>query len=448
MDTRRRIARHRARRHRRRGPEHRAADRAVADASRRRAARSHHRGAEACANAWSRRRDRGGALVTLSGIAGILVKQLVAAERRDVGSAKRSVVFVALMTKNQALDATWSDRAIAGLRSLPGVTSVSVSGMQQRAPAAPRVRSDSTRRAGPVRRAAVYTEGRSEAVRDLLFPLARVVTADYFVSIGKTIVEGRAFNASDNASGEAVAIINAAAARRAFQGQSAVGRRIRIEAGGSMGDWLTIVGVSADDARALGGSSPRYDLYRPWTQLVATPMNIAIHVEGDSRQVAPLVRAALRSIDASVPIASISPIETRVERELWDVRFTTDLLAAFAAFAIVLACLGVYATVSYVAARRRREMAIRVAVGATKRDVVVSVVGPAMRLMLAGIVVGIVAALITSRLVRSLLYGSDGVDIPALAAAVAWMLAAGGLAAYIPARRASTADPLSALRAD
>ena len=388
--------------------------------------------------------------VVLVAVAGILVKQLVAAEERDLATSKRSVVFVALSARNGATDASWSDRTIAGLRGLPGVTTVAVSGMEVRARVAPR-RDSVVRRPGALRRAqALFVEGRDEPVTGVMFPLATVVTRDYFVSVGTPLVAGRVFSASDNASAPAAAIINAGAAHRVFGSAPAIGRRIRIESGGVMGEWLTIVGVTADQRVSPfdSSASARSQLFRPWTQVAAVPATIAVHVVGDSRLVAPLLRGALHVIDPSAPVASISPIEAWVDAQLWSARFTTDLLTAFALFALALACLGVYALVSYVVARRRRELAIRVAVGATSVEIIASVLGPTARLVTAAVVLGAIGAFATARLLRSMLFGSDGLDVTVLTAAVSAILITGFVAAYLPARRAAAADPLAALRSD
>jgi hypothetical protein len=265
-----------------------------------------------------------------------------------------------------------------------------------------------------------------------------------------SLASGRTFSAEDNASAPAAAIINAGAARRAFGSESAIGRRIRIEAGGTMGDWLTIVGVTADQRSSPFDYSPsaRSQLYRPWTQVDAIPTTVAVHVVGDSRHVAPVLRGALHTIDPSVLVESVSPIETWVDAQLWSARFTTDVLTAFALFALALACLGVYALVSYVVARRRREMAIRVAIGATSVEVIASVLRPTAWLVAAAVTLGAIGAFATARLIRSMLFGSDGLDVAVLAAAVSAILVAGFIAAYLPARRAAAADPLAALKSE
>jgi len=389
--------------------------------------------------------------VVLFGVAGILVKQLIAAERRDLGLAKHSVVHVELDHHGPDPDATWAARVITGLRSLPGVRYVTVSGMPKRSIRRSVVRQDTVmRRPGAVRRAAVFVEGRSDPVTDVTFPIARVVTPDYFSTNGIPLVGGRAFTDADNAGAPAVAIINAASARRLFPGTSAVGHRIKIEAGGSTSDWIAIVGVSADQLwDPFATKQPdRAEILRPWNQVEALPGAVSLRIDGDSRPILSLVHGAMHSIDPSAPIAKVVPIEEWIDARMWTARFTTDVLATFAVFAIVLVCLGVYATVSYVVGRRRRELAIRMAVGATRRDVVVSVVRSATRMMTVGLAVGVVASLLISRLLRVMLYGSDGLDTTVLAAAVIGIFAAGCIAAYVPARRAARADPLASLRAD
>lgn len=388
--------------------------------------------------------------VALFVVAGILVQQLVAAERRDLSTAQHSVVFVAV-SRQSSIDASWPDRVIARLRTLPRVTSVAITGMPIRPRrVAPAPAAAARGGPGPVRRAAVYAEGRNDPIPDLAFPSAGVVTPEYFGTVGMPITAGRAFRATDDVSAPAAAIINESAARRAFPNGSAVGKRIRIEAGGALGDWLTIVGVTPDERASPFDESPgtRATMFRPWRQVASTPSSVAIHVIGDSREIVPLLRDAFRTIDAAVPIASISPIETRVDNEMWSARFTTRVLAGFALFALVLACLGVYALVSFVVGRRRHELAIRVAVGATGRDVLVSVLGPAARFIAAGLAGGVLASLIATRLLRSMLLGARGVDVSVIVVAVAAILIAGISAAYVPARRAMSADPLAALRAE
>ncbi|MGH7617741.1 MAG: FtsX-like permease family protein, partial [Gemmatimonadaceae bacterium] len=245
------------------------------------------------------------------------------------------------------------------------------------------------------------------------------------------------------------AVINASAAKRMFGAQPAIGRRFRTEAGGAISDWITIVGLCADQHGPFSAAPPvRAELYRPWRQVDATPVNVAIRVAGDSRQVAPLVRGAMHAVDPSAPIASISPVEVWIEQQLWAARFTTDILATFALFALVLACLGVYATVSYVVGRRRRELAIRIAVGATRRDVVQTVVRGATRMIAAGLTVGAIGAFAAAHVLRARLFGASGFDPAVVAAAAVSILGAGTVAAYLPARRAARADPLTALRAD
>jgi putative ABC transport system permease protein len=387
--------------------------------------------------------------VVLFGISGILIKQLVSAERIDLGSAKRSVVFVALANRGPAKDGGWPDRMIQGLYVLPRVHAVAISGLAKRMTAT-RERRDSVMRApSALRRAAVYVEGRPDPIPDLLFRIATIVTRDFFTATGIRLVAGRPFAATDDARAPGVIVINETAARKAFGDASAIGKRIRIESGGTLGEWLTIVGVVPDQRQPFSTHPARLEeLYRPWGQVDAEPANVAVRVEGDSREIAPLLPKAMHAVDPSVAIASVDPVEVWFDRVMWAARFTTDVLTTFALFALVLACLGVYATVSYVVGRRRREMAIRVAMGATQRDVISSVLRSSITMLLSGLGAGVVGAIIVARLARSMLFGSDGLDIIALGTAVVAIFTAGVIAAYLPARRAAVADPLVSLRAD
>jgi ABC-type antimicrobial peptide transport system permease subunit len=141
-------------------------------------------------------------------------------------------------------------------------------------------------------------------------------------------------------------------------------------------------------------------------------------------------------------------IEDGVAQRMFTARFNTDVLLGFATLALVLACLGVHATVSYVVARRRRELAIRMAVGASAGEVIRHVVGATNRVLLPGLITGGVGSIATARLLRSMLYGADGLDPLMLVGVSIVMWGAGIFAAYLPARRAALADVVLALRAD
>jgi putative ABC transport system permease protein len=387
--------------------------------------------------------------VVLLAAAATLMRQLIAAEHRDLGWAKQSVVYLSLGRDVRAADGfAWMQRIQAGLRPIPGVAALGVIGAD-----ASRSRSMSASErlqqmaAGP-RRPSIVVEGRDERITSVHFGSAQIVSDEYFDAIGTRIVSGRAFSSIDNAGAAPAAIVNASAAARLFPGTSAIGKRFRIDAARA-GDWLTIVGIAADESDAFASTAPaRATLYRPMRQVAAIPQSVIVRVSRDTRQMAPIVRDALHSIDRSAPIASVLAIEDGVAQRMWTARFNTDIFLAFAALAMVLACLGVYATVSYTVARRRRELAIRLAVGADALDVIVNVLGAINRAIVPGLAIGAAGAIATSRFLRSLLYGSNGLSAPELIGVLLAIWLAALAAAYLPARRAAATDATLALRAD
>jgi predicted permease len=383
--------------------------------------------------------------VVLLTAAAALTRQLLSAERRNLGTEKHSLIYLSFLGRSMHVgDATaWADRVSAGLRSVPAVVSTAVMG----APIRPGARIRNANGG-----AVLVIEGRDTPMHDGIPGAAQLVTPDYFTTFGTPIVAGRTFTAGDRGSSAPVAIIDEASARRFFPGEPAVGRRIRIDGGSSTPEWLTIVGVVANtrgDAFAAG-DMPRPELYRPLAQVPAAPVTVLVRVRDDvdTRRMVPLVRAAFQAIDPSSPIAGAITAEEGVDLRMWAARFNARLLIGFAGLAIVLACLGVYATIAYVVGRRRRELAIRIALGATRRDVVANVLRAAAAMIASGIAIGVAGSVAAERVLRTLLYGSAGVDAPILIGVVVAIGAAGGLAAFLPATRAARADPSVALRLD
>jgi putative ABC transport system permease protein len=188
--------------------------------------------------------------------------------------------------------------------------------------------------------------------------------------------------------------------------------------------------------------------FRPWGQVPAVPDNIAVRLAGESRQLLPTIRGAFQAMDPSMPVASVRAVEDWIDGTLWNARFTTDVITAFAVFALLLASAGVYATVSYVVGRRRRELAIRLAVGATRQSILLVVLRSSAGIVVAGIVAGMIGSLGVSRALRATMPGIGGLEWYVLATVAASMLVTGFGAAYLPARRASRADPAAILRSD
>jgi putative ABC transport system permease protein len=287
-----------------------------------------------------------------------------------------------------------------------------------------------------------------------------LVSAGYFQTLGIPLLEGRSFTDADNGSATPVAIVSQSLAQRYFKGGTAVGRSIEVvhvdasvrccsSAGPLRGVQSMIVGVAADVRQANLDAAPAMTIYRPYTQIVEHDMFLLLRARtaADASQIAPDLRERLRAglgkdwWDARLLRQVIADSESVRLR-----RFVLILLGIFAALALVLAAVGLYGVMAFSVAERRREIGIRVALGATSQRVLRQVLGDALRLAGIALVVGVLAAQLVNRLIASMLFGVDRTD--ALTYGMVWILlaAAALLASYFPARRAARVDPIAALK--
>jgi predicted permease len=250
-------------------------------------------------------------------------------------------------------------------------------------------------------------------------------------------------------------LVNETLARLAFPGENAIGKRI-VCCEGAPDDprWKTIVGVVADTRWRGPSVEPSPEFYLPmaqvppeawdWTQRV---MTIVARTKGDPSHLVPAIRAAVAAVDPTLPVYDIATMDERLGRSLAQSRFNTFLLAALGGIGLVLAVVGLYGVLAFVVAQRSHEIGIRMALGATARDVVLLVARQGMKLVVAGIVLGIVAAIVSTRLLQELLFGVTATDPFTFAAMAVVLVIAGLLASLIPARRATRVDPTRALNA-
>jgi predicted permease len=284
---------------------------------------------------------------------------------------------------------------------------------------------------------------------------AGAVTPAYFRLMGIPLREGRAFTEGDAERTTRVVVVSAATAQRYWPGTSAVGRRIRVV---WETDWRTVVGVVGDVRQyALSGRQPRDitgALYMPYPQSVAlnrrmpVAMTLLARTSADAPLVAEPLRALLSRVNPDMPVGDVRRMDALVFSSAAEPRAMMWLFAAFAGCALLLAAVGTYGIVSQAAVQRSYEIGVRVAVGATRRDILVLVIGHGLRLVSIGLALGVIAALALGRGLASFLYGVTARD-PATFAAVAALLVLTGLAAgYVPGRRAAATDPVRALRAD
>jgi putative ABC transport system permease protein len=280
-----------------------------------------------------------------------------------------------------------------------------------------------------------------------------VVTPDYFRVMGIPVLSGRGFEDSD-VSGAPVAVVTAETARRFWPEQNAVGKHIRLL---DDKDWRTIVGVISDvRAYDLQHNAPTwidgtaYVPYNPLATLenkrVPSEMTIAIRSTTEGSQLAALLRESVASRSNEVPVSEVQTMDAVVSGAVSTPAATTSLFVAFASLALALGIIGIYGVLSYLVSQRTRELGLRVALGAQRRDVLYLVMKEGAKFSLTGIAIGLVSAVLVTRLMASELYGVSPLDPLTYLAVALVMAAVAFLACYVPTRRAMRVDPVVALR--
>jgi predicted permease len=276
--------------------------------------------------------------------------------------------------------------------------------------------------------------------------MMNAVDAPYFATLGIPLLRGRAFFESDNVSAPLVAVVNRTMAEMYFPGADPLGRQFST-VGGS-GPWIEIVGVAASGKYQTLAEDPQPFFYVPLAQSFSSKRVLEIRAATAAASLAPAVREAVKSVAPSVAILDLETMQQTLSGALgsFTFRLAAELASALGGIGLVLALVGIYGVVSFAAAQRTREIGIRVALGASSRDVLVLIWRHGIRLVAAGIVAGALGAWMLARAMSHLLVGVSPFD-PATYVSVAASLAAIGLAAcWFPARRAMLLDPLSALR--
>jgi putative ABC transport system permease protein len=266
-------------------------------------------------------------------------------------------------------------------------------------------------------------------------------TPDYFRAIGAPLRLGRPFTDQDHTDAPRVAIINEAAVRRWFARQDPLGKRVDIN-----GVAREIVGVVGDVLQRSAAQPTVPMLYVPFAQRTIRSVKLVVRTAGESAAVAGAIRGEIRALDPDLAIADITPMTQLVVRSMARPRFYTSLLALFAAVALVLAATGVFGVMSYTVAQRAREISIRMALGALPGDVVRMIVGRALGLSFAGVLLGLAAALVLGRFIQAQLFGVTTFDPVTLGTVGLVLGLSTALASFLPARRATKFDPASAMR--
>jgi predicted permease len=300
-------------------------------------------------------------------------------------------------------------------------------------------------------------DGRSNDAGDTPTAEAALATPGYFRALGIDLVAGRVFDDHDTTDTPPVIVVSESLVRRYFAGDDPIGKRIapggRVVAPTAPQqappmNWLTIVGVVRDVRTGSVDSDAPAMVYRSVWQLSNLNLSLAIRTNADAASMADAIRREVKAVDPNEPVFAVQTMDEVVGSALAERRFSMLLLALFAGTALVLSAIGIYGVMAYFVSQRTQEIGIRIALGASTRDLLRLVLGEGVRLAAAGVVVGLLGALALTRAVSSLLYRVDPRDPWTFAALAAALTAVALVACYLPARRAARVDPINALRAD
>ena len=276
----------------------------------------------------------------------------------------------------------------------------------------------------------------------------RSVNPEYFRAMNIPVLKGRAFDARDDDRSPRTLLINQSLVRRDFPGEEPVGKKINFGIVGDDGQpvWFEVVGVVADVRNLELNSEPTPEIYTSYLQDPFASMSYVVRTQVDPESLAPAVREAVRQVDKAQPVAEVQEMERIVSQAAAQPRFNSLLLGIFAGVALVLAAAGIYGVMSYAVTQRTHEIGVRLALGAQRRDVFKLIMGHGARLVLAGVAVGLLAALALTRVMEGLLFGVTATDPLTFAGIALFLICVAALACYVPARRATKVDPLIALR--
>ena len=330
------------------------------------------------------------------------------------------------------------ERALEAVATVPGVQHVSVA--------------NSLPASGSNSSTAIELDGRpTDDPRTLTTVDNRLVGAQHFETMDIPLKRGRRFTQADREGTASVAIVSESMAARYWPGEDPIGRRLRVRYGplrGNSGPWITVVGISGDIIQDWFNRRNVPTMYRPIAQVPTPYFGIAARTTGDPMAIAGAIRQALLRIDPAQPVFDMAAMRRVLHERMIGLQYLSAIMTVFGALALFLAAVGLYAVISYLVAQRRHEIGLRIALGATRRDVMRLTVGQALRLTLVGGAIGLALSIAVSRVLESALLGIATSDARVVFGLAAVLIGAALLAGYLPARRAAGIDPMIALRAE
>jgi predicted permease len=372
--------------------------------------------------------------------AGLFLQCLNNLRSVDVGFDPQNLVFIRVDAEGGGLSDErkfqYLQNALGRLQTVSGVKAATVS--------------KPTLLSGSMNGTAMFVQGRDYAGARARYvnerdDISRVVVApNYFATMGIPVIAGRGFTERDDQRAPAVAVINEAAARKFFPGENPIGQRFGHSPEGT--GHIEIVGVLRDVRYNSLRQPPPPTLYLPHLQSNPEDLVFSVRTAADPANVMSALRAAVSAADPNIPILTIETQISTIERRFAQEKVLAQAYTLFGGIALFVAAIGLFGLMSYNVSRRTREIGIRMAMGAQRKEVLGLVLRESMLLVIAGIAIGIAGALGAGRFVASQLFGLEPTDPTTMMAAIMVMLAVSASAGYLPARRATRVDPMVALR--
>jgi putative ABC transport system permease protein len=274
---------------------------------------------------------------------------------------------------------------------------------------------------------------------------SRVASVGYFEAIGTPILRGRSFLPSDDQHAVPVVVVDETIAQQYWPNADPIGKRIRTESD-STRPWLTVVGVAANVKHESLREQPNFELYRAMAQAPTWTSYIVMRTRGATTDLVPAIRRLVSGIDPTLPVSDVITLEGAMAGSLSVTRLTNLLLTVFAVLAMLLAAIGIYGVMSLHVTGRQAEFGVRLALGAAPRDLLRQVLRQGFALATLGLALGIAGALFLTRFLETLLFQVEPFDLPTFFVVSATLASVALLACYLPARRATRADPLAVLK--
>jgi len=376
-------------------------------------------------------------LVLLVG-AGLMIQSLLRLQHVNIGLDARNVLTATVIVprtkyKEDEQRATFYKQLIERVRSLPGVQAAS-------ATATLPLSGSNWGRSLTVEGYPVLPVGQAPMIQHT------VVTPGYFRTMGIALLAGRDFTDADKKDAPDVTIIDERLAREYWPNDSPIGKRVRFGPPEDNEPWHTVIGVVASVRHQRMQEETRKSVYLPHAKIPVNGLSLVARTSSNPKDFIAAIRREVAQLDPDLPVSEVATMEEVVAESIWQPRLYATLFAVFASGALILALIGIYGVMAFLVQTRTHEIGVRMALGASARDVFKLIVGRGMKLTAVGVVVGIGGAIALTRLMHSLLFNTSATDpITFILISVLLSLAA-FLACYIPARRAAKVDPLVALR--